>query len=743
MESKTSNFLRAQIAVDREAQRYETIITRFPPEPNGYLHIGHSKSICVNFGLAAENGGRCHLRFDDTNPTKENQEYVDAIMADIRWLGFDWGEHLYFASDYFPQLYDWAVEMVRRGEAYVDSLSEAEIREYRGTVTEPGKPSPYRDRPTEESLQLLDEMRRGVHPEGSHVLRAKGDLASPNMKLRDPLMYRILHAHHHRTGNTWHIYPMYDYAHGLSDAIEGISHSVCTLEFDNNRALYDLFLDRVGFEEPRPHQYEMARLVLPYTMLSKRYLLRVVQEGIVDGWDDPRMPTLSALRNRGVPAAAVRNFVERVGVSKAASVVDPVLFDNAIRDELNPVSKRMMAVLDPLPVKITNWPGGTVWLDASLYPHDVPLEGSRRVPFTGNLLIEREDFRETANKKYKRLVIGREIRLRYGFFITATGVEKDAEGNITAVLATYDPETRGGAAPDGRSPSGTIHWVSQDEGKRVPVRIYERLFDHPAPDTLEDPTTALNPDSCLICDAWVEPAVLELAPEAHVQFERLGYFWAHPARSNPGAPDFVRVVPLKDGFKEAPVVAEPVQQAPVEQKVGERVFSDEAQVVLDALLAVGVPQEEAAALAGSPERHALYTQVAASIEPALAAKWVVHEVARLENTGSLTADHLVEVIQMVESGTLTNRLARDLLTVLGAEGGDPAAIVEARGWKTLDDDSALIALVQQVFAANPTELAEWRGGKDRLTGFFVGKVMKASRGTADARKVQELLQAQK
>lgn len=738
MESKASNFLRAQIAEDVAAGKYPEIVTRFPPEPNGYLHIGHSKSICVNFGLAAENGGRCHLRFDDTNPTKENQEYVDAIQRDIHWLGYDWGEHLYFASDYFPQLYDWAVAMVERGEAYVDSLSEEEIREYRGTVTEPGRPSPYRDRPTAESLKLLDEMKRGLHPEGSHVLRAKGDLSSPNMKLRDPLMYRILHAHHHRTADTWHIYPMYDYAHGLSDAIEGISHSVCTLEFDNNRALYDLFLDRVGFTEPRPHQYEMARLALPYTMMSKRYLLKLVEQGVVTGWDDPRMPTLSAMREKGVPPAAVRAFIERVGVSKANSVIDPVLFDNAIRNTLNPTSKRMMGVLDPLLVKITNWDGGTEWLDASLYPHDVPLEGSRKLPFSGRLYIERSDFREQAGKKYKRLVIGREVRLRYGYFVTATGVEKDDEGNITAVLATYDPDTRGGAAPDGRSPSGTIHWVSADEGKRAPVRIYERLFDHPAPDSLDDPTVALNPESLLQIEAWVEPEVLNLEPGARVQLERLGYFYAHPSRSEPGAPDFTRIVPLKDGFKKQAARPMPARKEPEQQKVGERSLSPDQEQARDRLVAAGVGEEEAVTLATS-DRSLYDATVAAGAAPALAAKWVVHEVARLEDVGQLTALALARTIALVEEGALTNRIGRDLLAALAADGGDPDAIVEQRGWKAVTDDSALEAMIDEVFAANPNELQAWRAGKDRLVGFFVGQVMKKSRGKADARKVKDLL----
>lgn len=742
MDEEGSNFIRTIVEQHLAEGRYNEIVTRFPPEPNGFLHVGHAKAICVDFGTAQRYGGRCHLRFDDTNPVAEDPRFAEAIMEDIRWLGFEWGEHLYHASDYFQQLYDWAVQMVKDGHAYVDSLNAEQISEYRGTVNEPGKPSPYRDRSVEENLELLDGMRTGKFEEGEHVLRAKADMANPNMKLRDPLMYRILNRRHDRTGDAWHIYPMYDYAHGLSDAIEGVTHSICTLEFDNNRALYDLFLDRVGFAEPRPHQYEMARLNLPYTMMSKRKLRRCVEDGLVQGWDDPRMPTLRGMRKKGIPPGAIREFVERVGVSKANSVVDSLLLDNAIRDHLNPCSARMMAVLDPLELTISNWPEGQVdWLDASLYPHDVPLEGTRKLPFTGRIYIEQDDFMEVPVKGFRRLAPGREVRLRYGYLVRCTGVEKDESGRVIRVECTYDPASRGGVSPDGRKIKSTIHWVSASEGGRAEVRLYERLFNAEFPDREEDWRAVLNPDSLRVVSAWVEPALLKLDGEARVQFERTGYFYVDPTESQPGEPAFTRIVPLKDSWAKA------VAPAPEKKKVTskpvdtarERVRTSSELAAIAAFVERGVGEEEASVLIEDTRLAGIFDKASAGhAHPGGVAKWVVHGIGPTD-TGALTVEALGRLVELVEEGSLTNRIARDLLAVLIAEGGDPDAIVDAKGWKVIADDSALVALVDAVIEENPKEAAAWRGGKDRLKGFFVGQVMKRTQGRADARRVNELL----
>ena len=489
-----SNFIRTIIEADLASGKHQRVITRFPPEPNGYLHIGHAKSICLNFGVAADYHGRCHLRFDDTNPDKESVEYVENIQRDVRWLGFDWGEHLYFASDYYGRLHDCAVELIRLGKAYVCELSDAQIREYRGTVTEPGRPSPWRDRSVEENLDLFARMRAGELDEGSMVLRARIDMAHPNMKMRDPLMYRVKKSHHYRTGDAWCIYPFYDFAHGLSDSFEGITHSLCTLEFENNRELYDWYLDALDVYHPQ--QIEFARLKLGYTLMSKRKLLQLVEEGHVRGWDDPRMPTIAGFRRRGYTPESIRDFAERVGVAKANSMVDPSLLEHAIRDDLNPRVRRVMAVLRPLKVVIENWEEGAVeWLDASYYPHDVPKEGSRQVPFSRVLYIEREDFAMEPPKKWFRLAPGREVRLRYGYLITCTDVVTDEAGEVIELRCTYDPDTRGGNAPDGRKVKGTLHWVSAEHAPEVEVRLYDRLFSAEEPGKDHEFHEDLNPNS--------------------------------------------------------------------------------------------------------------------------------------------------------------------------------------------------------------------------------------------------------
>jgi glutaminyl-tRNA synthetase len=540
------DFIRDIVQADLAAQKHKRIVTRFPPEPNGYLHIGHAKSIALNFGIAQEFAGQCNLRFDDTNPTKEEQEYIDSIQADVRWLGFDWGNNLFFASDYFDRLYEWAEGMIQAGLAYVDDQSQEEIRINRGTLTEPGKNSPFRDRLPKENLDLFRRMKAGEFPNGARVLRAKIDMASPNINLRDPVMYRILHAHHPRTGDKWSIYPSYDYAHGQSDAIEGITHSICTLEFEDHRPLYEWFLDKLPVPA-HPHQYEFARLNLTYTLLSKRVLTQLVRDGHVSGWDDPRMPTIAGLKRRGVPPAAVRAFVKRIGVAKANSVVDVGMLEFCIREELNRTALRRMAVLRPLKVVIENYPeGASEELDAVNHPDD-PSKGTRRIAFGRELYIEREDFMENPPKKFFRLSPGAEVRLRYAYFIKCREAIKDASGEVVELRCTYDPATKGGNAPDGRKVKATLHWLSASQSRPAEIRLYNQLFATPAPDAANF-AAEINPQSLeVLTDARIEPAIASSTSDEAMQFERQGYF----VRDRDSTPDKLvlnRTIGLRDTF---------------------------------------------------------------------------------------------------------------------------------------------------------------------------------------------------
>jgi glutaminyl-tRNA synthetase len=543
-----SNFVRDIILDDLRTNKYQgRVHTRFPPEPNGYLHIGHAKSICLNFGLAAEFGGKTNLRFDDTNPEKEEQEYVDSIMDTVKWLGFDWEDRLFYASDYFGQLYQWAIQLIKSGKAYVCDLTAEEVRQYRGTLTEAGKESPYRNRSVEENLDLFTRMKAGEFPDGSRTLRAKIDMASANLNMRDPVMYRILHADHHRTGSEWCIYPMYDFAHGQSDSMERITHSICTLEFEDHRPLYDWYLEQLGIYHPQ--QIEFDRLNLTYTLLSKRKLLKLVQENYVRGWDDPRMPTLSGIRRRGYTAQAMRSFCGAIGVSKTNGTIELALLEHHVREDLNKRANRVMAVLRPLRVVIDNYPDDRVdQLDAVNNPEDATA-GTRKVPFSKVLYIEQDDFRENPPKQYFRLSPGREVRLRYGYFITAQSVVKDAAGEAVEVHCTYDPATRGGNAPDGRKVKSTIHWVSAQHAVDAEVRLYENLFLKENPNDVEegqDFTANLNPKSLeIVQGAKLEPSMANPAVSTGYQFERLGYFSVDPD-TRPGAPVFNRTVALKD-----------------------------------------------------------------------------------------------------------------------------------------------------------------------------------------------------
>lgn len=543
----TSDFIREAIQEDLSSGRYDHVHTRFPPEPNGYLHIGHAKAFSIDFGIANDFGGLCNLRFDDTNPVKEEVEYIDAIKEDIRWLGFDWDDREFYASDYYEQLYQYAIKLIKKGKAYVDDLSAEEIRTYRGTLNEPGKDSPYRNRSIDENLSLFERMRLGEFPDGTRVLRAKIDMSSGNINLRDPVMYRILHAEHHRTGNQWCIYPMYDFAHGQSDSIEKITHSLCSLEFEDHRPLYDWFIDELEIFHPR--QIEFARLNLSFTVLSKRKLIRLVQEGHVKGWDDPRMPTLSGMRRRGYPPEAVLDFINRVGVGKSENVADIALLEHCVRQTLNTSSPRVMGILNPLKVVIVNYPVDLVEeMDAANHPEDESM-GMRKVPFSREIYIEQDDFRENPPPKYHRLSPGREIRLRYAYFVKCVDVVKDAQGNITEVHCTYDPETRGGDAPDGRKVKATIHWVSSRHALRSEIRLYDRLFINEKPEATDegkDFLSNLNPDSLqVLTNCYVEPGLASAKPGLRVQFERQGYFCVD-LDSTEDYLVFNRTVPLRD-----------------------------------------------------------------------------------------------------------------------------------------------------------------------------------------------------
>ncbi|QYO69353.1 glutamine--tRNA ligase [Vibrio cholerae] len=546
-EARPSNFIRQIIDKDLADGKHTTVHTRFPPEPNGYLHIGHAKSICLNFGIAQDYQGQCNLRFDDTNPEKENLEYVESIKKDVTWLGFDWSGEVCYSSDYFDKLYEYAIELIQKGLAYVDELTPEQIREYRGTLTEPGKHSPYRDRSVEENLALFEKMRAGEFAEGQACLRAKIDMASSFIVMRDPVLYRVRFAEHHQTGDKWCIYPMYDFTHCISDALEGITHSICTLEFQDNRRLYDWVLDNITIP-CHPRQYEFSRLNLEYTVMSKRKLNQLVTEKLVTGWDDPRMPTISGLRRRGFTPSAIREFCKRIGVTKQENMIEYSALESCIRDDLNENAPRAMAVLDPVKLVIENFAAGTVeTLTLANHPNK-PEMGDREVPFTRELWIEREDFREEANKKYKRLVLGKEVRLRGAYVIKAERIEKDEQGNITTIFCSYDAETLGKNPADGRKVKGVIHWVSAEKGVSAEFRLYERLFTVPNPGAADNFAETINPESLVKVQGYVEPSLVEAKPEFGYQFERMGYFCADNKDSSPQALVFNRTVGLRDSF---------------------------------------------------------------------------------------------------------------------------------------------------------------------------------------------------
>ncbi|HEX9242293.1 MAG TPA: glutamine--tRNA ligase/YqeY domain fusion protein [Anaeromyxobacter sp.] len=758
------NFLADIVQADLAAGRNGgKVVTRFPPEPNGFLHVGHAKSILLNFGLARAFGGRTHLRFDDTNPVTEETEYVEAIQADVRWLGCEWGPNLFYASDFFPRMYECAERLVREGHAYVDEQSQDAIREQRGAFDRPGTNSPFRDRPAAESLDKLRRMRAGEFPDGAMVLRAKIDMTHPNVLLRDPLLYRIRHAHHHRTGDAWCIYPMYDFAHPLEDAFEGVTHSICTLEFESNRDAYDWVLDRLGPWDPRPRQYEFARLAIGFTVMSKRKLLQLVNEGRVSGWDDPRMPTIAGMRRRGVTPEALRDFAELIGVAKNNSVVDIGKLEFAIRGDLEARSPRALAVLDPIRLVLTDWPKGRVEpLTIPWWPGEPARGGSREVPFGGELLVDREDFALDPPADWKRLAPGREVRLAGAYLVRCTEAVRGPSGEVVELRCTHDPASLGVPAASKRA-SGTIHWVHAPSSIAAPVRLYDRLFQVELPDAEPDFLAALNPASLAVAEgARLEPALAKAEPGSRWQFLRQGYFFVDPVESRPGAPVFNRTIGLRDTWaaKAAPrpEAPRPRDRKPATESAAPRKtraeFRAEARAASPELARrheryareLGLSADEADRLSGDADVADYFDlAVAAGAKPATAARWLLNDLAGLAGDRALASLPLSggafgRFVALVEAGKVAPAGAKMLLADLVASGGDPAARLAALGLAKVEDRGAVEAAVAKALAAHAREAERYRAGEKKLFGVLVGAAMKATGGAADAALVRKVLE---
>ena len=742
------NFITEIIDEDLKSGRYPEIVTRFPPEPNGFPHIGHAIASFIDFGIARDYQGRCHLRLDDTNPLTEEWRYVEAIVRDIGWLGWQWREHLYFASDYFDRLYAMAEDLIKRGLAYVDSLPEEKIREYRGTPDKPGIPSPYRDRSVEENLRLFREMRDCRHPEGAHVLRAKIDMTASNMKLRDPILYRIVHAEHYRAGKGC-LYPMYDFAHPLSDYIEGVTHSLCSSEFIENRAVYDWLVEklagRVGLPEwPRPKQIEFGRRSLEYTVVSKRKLIKLVERGLVSGWDDPRMPTLSGLRRRGVRPEALIEFARRVGISRTDRTVDLALLEWAIRDDLNPLAPRVMAVTEPLKLTLTNY-RGEEWIEAPYFPPDVGKPGSRKVPFSAELWIEKSDFAKAPPKGWKRLELGKATRLRHAYVVVIDEAIEDERGEVVELRGRVIEGSKG-QNPEGIKVQGAIHWVSAPHALPAEFRLVDRLFKVPHPDDLEDFLSAYNPDSLIVKRGYVEPSVQNDPKDTRYQFERLGYFWQDPKDSRQGALVFNRIVTLKDTWakkREAALKEKKPKPRPkpAPKKKAAPAMSPEEAEVYDRCRRLGVGEAEARAVAKSPALRAYLEALAGELDPALAAPWVVHRLGPWIKKGEnrVPPEELAELIRRVEKQELPAHRARALIERAQAEKESLEALIEAELAAPEANEAELEALVHAVLAAYPEKVTAYRAGKKGLLGFFIGQVMQKSGGRADPRALRDLL----
>ena len=747
--SENKDFLRTIVDEDLKSGKYKEVITRFPPEPNGFPHIGHAKSICINFGIARDFNGHCNLRMDDTNPTKEDTKYVDALKDAVQWLGFDWGENVKFTSDYFHKIYDYAIELIKMDKAYVDSVNEEEMREFRGTVTQAGKRSKFAQRTIEENLDLFEKMKNGDFKDGEHVLRAKIDMSAANMKMRDPLLYRIRHAHHFRAGNEWSIYPMYDFAHCLSDYIEGVSHSICTLEFENNRDIYNWVLDTLGLELPRPFQHEFARLGINYTVMSKRKLLELVEAKKVSGWDDPRMPTIAGYKRRGYTKESILNFCDQIGIAKANSMVDVAQLEFCIKDDLNTKVPRVLAVLDPLKVTIVNYEGSEI-IDAPYYPHDVPKEGTRAIPFSNELYIERDDFNENPPKGYFRLTPTQPVRLRHGFIITCKEVIKDENGKVVELKVEYHSDSKSGSDTSGIKVKSAIQWVSAKEAKEVEVRVYDRLYANEAPDGLED----LNTNSLqVIKNALIEPAVINDKPDERFQFERQGYFYADPIDYTDAKPVFNKIVGLKDSWAKKTKAEEPKAKTEVKveakkvQVVGTEVAMSEAQQVLfdKYTKELGLNAEVANILARDEKLSSFYEDALIKLNsPVSIANIVVTEVARElkekeANELKFTASQIAQLVKMIDEKIISSKIAKQVFEEMLKSGNNPEKIVEDKGLVQISDPSVISPIIDEVIAKNPDNVEKFKAGNTKLLGFFVGQVLKATGGKANPQVVNKLV----
>ena len=742
---ESKDFLRTIVEADLKSGKNKEVITRFPPEPNGFPHIGHAKSIAINFGIARDYNGHCNLRMDDTNPTKEDTKYVKALQDAIQWLGFEWSDNLHFTSDYFSAIHDYAITLIKMGKAYVDSLNEEEIREYRGTVKEAGKRSKFAQRSVEENLELFEKMKNGQFKDGEHILRAKIDMSAANMKMRDPLLYRIRHAHHFRTGDDWCIYPMYDFAHCLSDYIEGISHSICTLEFENNRDIYNWVLEELELELPRPYQHEFARLGINYTVMSKRKLLELVQGGQVNGWDDPRMPTIAGYKRKGYTPESILNFCDQIGIAKANSMVDVAQLEFCIRDDLNTKVPRVMCVLDPLKVTILNYEGSEE-IDASYYPHDVPKEGERKLPFSSEIYIERDDFMQNPPKDYFRLTPEQPVRLKHAYIISCKEVIKDASGNITEIKAEYHADSKSGSDTSGIKVKSAIHWVSAAEAKAVEVRLYDRLFSNEAPEGVED----INPDSLqIIKNALVEPAVITEKPDERYQFERQGYFYADPIDYTDETPVFNKIVGLKDSWakKTKTTQSTPKPQAKKVQVDGEVASMNEEQSKLfdKYTLELGLNAEVANILARDENLSSFYEETLSILNsPVSLANIVANEVARELKEIQISelkfnAKQIAELVKMIDDKTISSKIAKQVFQVMVESGENPVQIVEGKGLVQISDPAKILPIIDEIIAKNPDNVAKFKAGNTKLLGFFVGQVLKTTGGKANPQVVNKLV----
>ena len=747
--SESKDFLRTIVENDLKSGKYNEVVTRFPPEPNGFPHIGHAKSICINFGIANDYDGYCNLRMDDTNPTTEDTKYVEALKDAVEWLGFKWGSNkVYYTSDYFQKIYEYAVQLIKMGKAYVDSINEEEMREFRGTVTQAGRRSEYANRSIEENLDLFERMKKGEFKDGEHVLRAKIDMSAANMKMRDPLLYRIRHSHHFRTGDEWCIYPMYDYAHCLSDYIEGVTHSICTLEFENNRDIYDWVLDTLELKLPRPYQHEFARLGINYTVMSKRKLLELVNGNYVSGWDDPRMPTIAGYKRRGYTKESILNFCDQIGIAKANSMVDVSQLEFCIRDDLNTKAPRVMAVLDPIKVTIENY-NGSEEIDAPYFPHDIPKEGSRKIPFSNVVYIEREDFSENPVKGYNRLTLEQPVRLRHAYIITCKEVIKDAAGNIVEIKVEYNPNSKSGSDTSGIKVKSAIQWVDAVRAKKIEVRLYDRLYKNEAPEGLED----LNPNSLtIIKNAYIEPAVITDKADVRFQFEREGYFYADPIDYCDENPVFNKIVGLKDSWaKKTKTEDKPVEKVVVKQEVKKEAVVGVEQEMSESQKALfekytcnlRLNNEVSNILARDEVLSKFYEEALAELNSSVTiANIVANDVAKeLKQSDKLKFDakQIAQLAKMIDEEIISSKIAKQVFEEMVNSGENPSKIVEDKGLVQITDVNIILPIIDEVMAKNPDNVAKYKAGNDKLFGFFVGQVLKATDGKANPKVVNDLV----